>query len=183
MKYGSSSNPEKFIIKGIPFLFVIGALLHFAYDLLGECPVTGIFAPVNESVWEHLKLILWPVVLWWTVYFAAKGKKYEINKNKWFAGALTSLLVSLVSVPLIFYFYTEAFGTENVWIDILILLAALTLGQLTGLHIYKYSKGINMKIVIIIFALLVILFGVFTFFTPEIPLFLDGQSGTYGIAA
>ena len=167
MKYGSLSNPEKFIIKGIPFLFVIGALLHFAYDLLGECPVTGIFAPVNESVWEHLKLILWPVVLWWTVYFAAKGKKYEINKNKWFAGALTSL----------------AFGTENVWIDILILLAALTLGQLTGLHIYKYSKGINMKIVIIIFALLVILFGVFTFFTPEIPLFLDGQSGTYGIAA
>lgn len=183
MKYGSLSNPKKFIIKGIPILFVIGAVLHFAYDLLGESPIIGIFAPVNESVWEHLKLILWPTILWWTIYFAAKGKKYEINKNKWFSGALTSLIVSLVSVPLIFYFYTEAFGIENVWIDILILLLALTLGQFAGLHIYKYSKGINPKIAIIIFVLLVILFGVFTFFTPKIPLFLDGQSGTYGMAS
>ena len=41
---------------------VAGTCLHFVYDLL-PCPVTALFAPVSESIWEHSKLIYWPALL------------------------------------------------------------------------------------------------------------------------
>ena len=47
----------KFTILGIVFTVITGTLLHFVYDLSNENPVVGLFAPINESVWEHLKLL------------------------------------------------------------------------------------------------------------------------------
>ena len=42
------------------FLSILaGSALHFLYDLWPN-PLTAVFAPVNESVWEHLKLLYWP---------------------------------------------------------------------------------------------------------------------------
>lgn len=102
MNRNKLSRPEKWILIGIPLLFVIGALLHFAYDVLGESPIVGLFAPVNESIWEHAKMVVWPIILWWGLYYRFRGEAYKINPNKWFAGALTSLLVALIAMPLIF---------------------------------------------------------------------------------
>ena len=55
MSCKSVSKPEKWILLGIPLLFSIGSILHFAYDFLMKIPLAGIFAPVNESIWEHEK--------------------------------------------------------------------------------------------------------------------------------
>ena len=48
----------------IRYLFVVlfGVFLHFAYELSGNNPIVGLFAPVNESVWEHLKLLFFPML-------------------------------------------------------------------------------------------------------------------------
>ena len=40
----------------------VGTGLHFLHDLW-PVPLTAVFAPVNESVWEHLKLLFWPMLL------------------------------------------------------------------------------------------------------------------------
>lgn len=177
----SLSKPEKWILIGIPILFLIGAILHFAYNILGESPIVGLFAPVNESIWEHTKMVLWPVILWWSLYYCFRGKQYNLDKNKWFGGALAALLTSLFTMPMLYYFYTEAFGVELLWVDILILLLSLIFGQFLGLHIYRNSKGIHAKFVIAVFIALVLLFMLFTFFPPHIPLFQDGLTGSYGI--
>lgn len=52
---------ERQILVGVPVLFLAGTLLHFLYGLSGEFFLVGLLAPVNESVWEHLKLALWPI--------------------------------------------------------------------------------------------------------------------------
>ncbi|MEG1492560.1 MAG: DUF6512 family protein, partial [Oscillospiraceae bacterium] len=106
MKYSSLEKPLRWILLGIPALFVIGALSHFAFDALGKSPIIGAFFPVNESVWEHLKLLLLPLILWWSLYYLFRGKKYGIDKNRWFGGALIALLSSLFAIPLLYYFYT-----------------------------------------------------------------------------
>lgn len=178
----SLSHPEKWIVIGIPILFIIGSITHFLYNILGESPIAGLFAPVNESIWEHSKMVLWPVILWWSLYYCFRGKQYGIDKNKWFGSALLALLTSLVAMPLLYYFYTGAFGVELLWVDILILLLALLFGQLLGLHTYRHSKGINANLVIIIFVMLVLLFMLFTFFPPHIPWFQDSVTGGYGIS-
>ena len=38
----------------------LGTLNHFLYFLSGQSPIIALFCPVNESVWEHLKLLYFP---------------------------------------------------------------------------------------------------------------------------
>ena len=177
----SLSQEEKWIVKGIPALFIIGTLVHFLYNLLGESILVGLFAPVNESVFEHSKLILWPMILLWTVYYMVRGKMYAVDANRWFSSALVALLTALFLMPMLYYFYTGAFGIEVIWVDILIFAITVSLSQLLGLHYYMHGKPISKIWVWIIFAALVILFAVLTFVPPQLPLFQDPLSGTYGI--
>ena len=41
--------------------FVLGALMHFAYNVFSN-PIVAVIAPVNESIFEHLKLVLYPML-------------------------------------------------------------------------------------------------------------------------
>lgn len=181
MNRNPHTKPEQWILLGIPILFIVGAVLHFTYDFLGELPLVGAVTPVNESIWEHSKMVLLPVILWWTLYALFRGEKHQLRLGPWFFGALLALLTALAAMPLLFYFYTNAFGVELLWVDILILLAALAMGQLLGLHGYRHGNGIAPGVVLVLFALLLLLFILFTFFPPHIPLFQDGPSGGYGI--
>ncbi|GLC29614.1 hypothetical protein bsdE14_10240 [Clostridium omnivorum] len=96
-------------------------------------------------------------------------------------GALVALLTALITIPLLFYFYTRAFGVELLVVDILLLFLALLLGQLAGLHFYKYHKGINSLIAISILLIIIFIFILFTFYPPHLPLFRDSNTGKYGI--
>jgi len=165
------TKPERFILKGIPWLFAIGSVLHFLYQITGENQIVGLFAPTNESVWEHLKMVVFPMILWWGLYYIINKEKYNIYKNSWFTGALVSLITSLFMVPFLFYFYTNAFGIEYVLVDILILLIALIIGQCMGLYVYHHTNGIPAGIAISLMIAIVIVFAVFTIIPPDIPMF------------
>lgn len=175
------SLPQKWVLKGIPVLFLIGSFMHFLYDLSGENVIAGMVAAVNESVWEHTKMVLLPVIFWWTVYYLIKGKENNIDKNKWFTGSLAALLTALATIPLIYYFYTGAFGVEILAVDIIILFISVLFGQISGLHFYKYCKGINSFIVIFIFIVIIAIYIIFTFYPPHLPVFIDGIIGKYGM--
>lgn len=182
MNLRSLPRPEKWILWGIPVLFLIGSLLHFAYDASGKSPVVGLFAPVNESIWEHTKMVLWSMILWWSLYYCFRGASYGIEINKWFTGAVVALITSLVIMPMLYYFYTGAFGVELLWVDILIMLLSVLFGQLLGLHVYRYGNGLDWRIAVAVFVALILVFVWFTFQPPHIPLFLDGVTGSYGIS-
>ena len=183
MSNPTRSRPEKWILLGIPVLFVIGSLMHFAFQLLWENPIVGLIAPVNESIWEHAKLLVWPMILWWVLYERFRGKMCDIDRKKWFQGALAALLLAWISMPLLYYFYTQAFGISALWVDILIFLLCVLFGQFLGLHVYRHGKGLSPALVFVLFLLIVLLMMVFTYFPPEIPWFQDTVTGKYGIAA
>ena len=42
------------LLAGILFTITAGTLLHFCYEWSGENPFVALFAPVSESVWEHV---------------------------------------------------------------------------------------------------------------------------------
>ena len=48
------------IVIAIIFISVIGTLLHFMYEWSGHNKVVSLFAAVNESTWEHIKIALTP---------------------------------------------------------------------------------------------------------------------------
>ena len=41
---------------------LLGTLWHFAYAISGDAYFVGLIAPVNESVWEHLKIVYLPIL-------------------------------------------------------------------------------------------------------------------------
>ena len=50
-------------IIAILFTLVVGTLLHFTYEWSGENKIIGTFSAINESTWEHLKLIFFPMLI------------------------------------------------------------------------------------------------------------------------
>ena len=175
------TQEERWILWGIPVLFLTGSLLHFAYDALGRTFFAALAAPVNESVWEHGKMILWPMILWWSAYPLLRTGGREIPLERWFAGGLAALTGALLAMPLLYYFYTQAWGKELLWADILVLLLSLLAGQWLGRHLYRHCRGLPLPLTIAGFLLLILLFSLFTFFPPEIPWFQDGTDGTFGV--
>jgi len=88
------------IIIGIIFISIIGTLLHFMYEFSGHNKIVSLFAAVNESTWEHIKIALTPTFIW-TLY---DGAVYGMNEN-YFIAKTSSVLVIIILIPLLFYAY------------------------------------------------------------------------------
>ena len=160
-------------------IFLLGSLFHFLYELTGENFILGLFAPVNESIWEHLKMCLFPCIIWWSTYYYIY--KNSLDKNHWFTGLLVAIISSMVFTLALYYIYTEALGVEYVLVDILVFLVAILGGQYLAKHLYVRFRQIPFSYSIITITLLIILFILFTVAPPKLPIFLDGPTQTYGI--
>jgi len=174
---------KKYVLKwelsGILFVFVLGALLHFLFEWSGESRIVGLVASVNESVWEHFKQGFWPMCL-----FAAIEYRYlRAHINNFLAAKAVAVYIIPVATGLVFYGYTAIIGREILIVDIFVFLAAISVGQLisyrimTSARLPKYVTGI-FPIFILLLALILILT---TLYPPLLPIFLDGNTGTYGI--
>ena len=173
---------SKYILKwetfGILFVFFLGALMHFVFEWSGESIIVGLFASVNESVWEHFKQGFWPMCL-----YAAIEYRFLSRHTKTFlpAKAVAVYIIPIIT-GLIFYGYSAIVGKEILIVDILIFFIAIIVGQITSYKIMtsaklpKYSNAVSM-ILIILLALILMLF---TLYPPHWPIFLDGR-GFYGI--
>ncbi len=54
-------------------LGIFGSLLHFLFDWSKHNRFVMLFAAVNESYWEHIKIAVWPVFFLQAVLFALGG--------------------------------------------------------------------------------------------------------------
>lgn len=164
---------------GIVFIVFLGSFMHFTYELSGKNVIVGAFSAVNESTWEHLKLAVFPALLFMLIEYRWLNKK----ANFFFAKALGISLMPL-SIVALFYAYT-AVMPDNFVMDILIFIIAVVIGQMISYRLMKPKKASKTaaKIARIVLILLPILFVLLTFFPPEIFLFQDPISGKYSIAA
>ena len=166
-------------LSGIVFVFLVGALLHFVFEWSGESRIVGLFASVNESVWEHFKQGFWPMCLFAAIEYRFL-RRYGSN---FLAAKAAAVYIIPIITGLVFYGYTAIIGEEILIVDILIFLVAIVIGQLTSYKIMasaklpKHTNIISFALIIILALILII----FTFYPPHLPIFLDGNTGTYGI--
>lgn len=182
MKNACTFTTIKIFINTI-ILGVVASFSHFAYDISGKNLIVGLFNPVNESVWEHLKFMFFPFLLWWIAIYLIKNKKCEIPLSTWIVSAAVSLVVAPLSVVLLFYSYTGALGIESVFIDILLVFVCYFIALCIASHFLKYSEPNKLSVIIsvIVIAAIFIMFIVFTFNPPQLPIFYDTVTKTYGI--
>lgn len=176
----AKTNPAlKVELIGIAVISVLGSGLHFLFEVSGNWPPVGVIAAVNESVFEHLKLTFWPTVL----YAAATWKLLKKTTNNFIIAKAVALYIMPLTIVVLFYGYTTLTGIESVIIDILIFFIAVACGQLAGYGLLKMKAlagWLNWFSLVFIIALAVI-YGLFTFYPPHLPFFMDSPTGTYGI--
>lgn len=168
---------------GILFIGLLGIPMHFLYSLSGNSPLVAIIAPVNESVWEHLKLAVLPAIIWWSLSYIILNRKTCIPFSRWFFAFVVALVVCPLIIVSFYYTYTGAFGIHSLALDFFSYFLGVTLAQLTAMHIYKYANinSFLFYLSALVFALLMIAFIVFTFNPPKLPLFRDPITGKYGL--
>lgn len=165
-------------IGGFIFTGIAGVLLHFLYDWTNKSIIVALFSAVNESIWEHMKLLFFPMFVFALVEYKYIGKDI---KNFWSA-KLSGSLIGLVLIPVLYYSYTGIFGINADWMNILIFFIAAATAYFAEAVIIKNRVGNKTQLVP--FAILCVigaLFVALTFVQPHIPLFRDPVTGEFGI--
>lgn len=165
---------------GFLFTGALGAALHFVYDWSGRSPAAAAFSGVNESTWEHMKLLFVPVFLFSVVQVCVLGRDYP--HLLW--SRAVSTLAGLALIPVLFYTYTGALGFHVTWADIAVFyLAAGGLFALDGFLLRRgRRRGLWRQVAgLAVLWGLMFVFVLCTFRPPHIALWRDPVTGRYGI--
>ena len=164
---------------GFAFTSLGGTLLHFLYDWTNESIIIAPFSGVNESTWEHMKLIFFPMFLFAAVESRFVGK----GLDSFWCVKLKGTVLALVLIPVIFYTYNGVIGQSPDWINIAIFFISAAVAYIYETR--QFNNGTmtckSSKIVLAVLFVIALLFVIFTFATPEISIFKDPLSGAYGI--
>ena len=156
-----------------------GTALHFLHEW-APFVWTAVVSAVNESIWEHMKLLVVPVFLFTVVQVCALGQRYP---NLAAVRAVTAVLGTL-AIPVMYYTYTGAFGIQSVWVDILIFfLADGLLFWLDFRLLRRGALGSGWQQILGLAVLWGLLFAFVwcTFRPPALPLFQDPVTGKFGL--
>lgn len=105
---------KKYTIVGILFVIIAGTIAHFVYQWSGNNFFVGLFFPVNESVWEHMKLVYFPMLLYGIFMNHQLKEEYPAVTFALSFG----ILVGTFLVPVIFYTYSGILGKSVMVLDI-----------------------------------------------------------------
>ena len=155
-----------------------GTLLHFLYDWLGRTVWIAPISGVNESTWEHMKLLFWPMMI-----FAIVQHFFSKDREDFWCVKLRGILLGLFLIPILFYTYNGVIGHSPDWINIAIFFISAAAAYLyeTRLFNIKNLRCSSPRRALIALSAIAILFIVFTFATPMLGIFRDPLTGTYGI--
>lgn len=154
-----------------------GTLLHFLYEWLGDAAWIAPFSGVNESTWEHMKLLFWPML----VFAIVQSFFFRDRADFWCVKARGTLL-GLVLIPLLFYAYNGVIGRSPDWLNIAIFFISAAIAYVCEARLFGTEKAHCRRwAALILFVVIALLFVLFTFFTPELGIFRDPLTGSYGI--
>lgn len=165
---------------GFAFTGAVGTLLHFVYEWTGGNPLIAAFCAVNESTWEHMKLLFFPMFLFSVVQLCCLGRTYP----NFLAVRGVSVLAGTGLIPVLFYTYTGVLGYHVMWVDLAIFfLAALGAFALDFrlLRRGRFTSLWQQLLGLVILWGLAFLFVFCTFQPPELGLWQDPVTLGYGL--
>ena len=166
-------------LAGYVFTSVFGTLLHFIYDWTNKSIIAGIFSAVNESIFEHMKLLYFPML----IFALFESRVFVKDYPCFWRAKLIGFLCGLGLIPVIYYTYSGIIGKNLDWLNILIFFIAAGVSFYIETKVMKNkdkctkTSGFSFGLILLIGIIFIIL----TFLPPHIPLFIDPITKTYGI--
>ena len=160
---------------GFAAISLLGTVLHFLYDLLSGALWIAPFSAVNESTFEHMKLLFWPMLLFAVI------ESFFFKRKDFLCIKLRGMLVGLALIPVLFYTLSGAFGRLLDFINIAIFFVSAALAYLWETRqLFKAPSRLPFpRLSLLILGTLALLFVLFTFFPPKLGIFRDPLTETY----
>ena len=172
-------NSKTIKIIGFFIIFFLCFPLHFLYDWLPNS-LFSIFFPVNESIWEHMKLIYTSYIFYGVIDYLLL-KKYKINFNNFLIQLFLIPVIAIIIYLIIFIPIYKMIG-ENMVISIGLLAVVILIEQILSYFILQYKEIKYQNIIGITGTILVyIIFGYLTYKPIENYIFYDTVKDKYGI--
>ena len=160
-------------------IFLLCFLFHFLYEWFPNS-VFAILFPVNESIWEHMKLLFSGICLYGVVDYIILVKN-KVQFNNFF---LNLFITSLTSIPiyLIIFLPIYHFIGDNMIISITLMFIVILISQIISFIIlskktYKMLNYLSFVLIIISY----VIFGYLTYNPIHNYIFLDKTKNLYGI--
>ena len=166
-------------LMGFSFTALGGTLLHFLFDLTEKSLLVAPFSAVNESTWEHMKILFFPMLIFavlQSVFFAKACKGFWKVK-------CIGIVLGVALIPTLFYTYNGAFGRSPDWLNVLFFFISAGVAYFAEYMLFSRTQVCDEFTFLPIFIIFLTTLGfvVFTFYPPHVPLFQDPISSTYGI--
>lgn len=166
-------------IIGAIFVILTGSLAHFLYDWSGQNPIVGLFTPINESIWEHMKLLFFPMFIY-ALFLMFKFKPtYPCITPALCFGILSGTFL----IPLIYYTYTDILGKNYFVFDLTTFLLSSVIAFWLA---YKLKFSCRLQpyalLLYVSICLLFVYFLVFTKQPPNIAIFNDPAQRAFGFS-
>lgn len=163
---------KRYTIIGIVFVLITRTLAHFIYDWSGKNYIVGLFTPINESVWEHMKLLFFPMLIYSIILISKFYKKYSCITSALFFGILAGVFL----IPLFYYTYTYILGKNIFILDLTIFILSIFIAFWLS---YKLTLSCWLKpytpLLCILICVLFSCFLLFTYRHPDIAIFQDSS--------
>ena len=160
-------------------IFLLCFLFHFVYEIFPST-LTAIFFPVNESIWEHVKLIFTGIVFYGIIDYIILNK-FHIKYNNF----LYSLFVSsITSIPIFLSLYMPLFFKvgPKMWANFSVMGAVIIISQVISYNILKAKKyKCSNYVPITLFVITYIVLAYLTYNPPKNRIFFDTKDEKYGI--
>lgn len=168
---------KQLAVIGAIFTSVIGGVNHFFYEWADSVAV-ALVSPVNESVWEHLKILVTPILVFLIVEWIASK-----DKQRLLAAKFAQIVFGIVFMIAFFYTYSGIIGETILRVDIASFYLATILSYILSYRIVTRKATPKLPTVVYTFGIvfIVAVLWVTTFFPPELPLFYDSSAGLYGL--
>ena len=155
-------------IRAFFIISILGTIGHFIYELSGEIALLGLFFPVNESTWEHLKLLFYPAL----TYFLAEYFLIQNKPKNYICSSVISIFTGILFIIVLFYTYQGIIGKNIDFLNIAIYYVSVIITLLTQRILLKNSKANPNKILCLIpIIIMAVLFAIFSFNPPSLGIF------------
>lgn len=161
---------RRYTIIGIIFVLIIGTISHFVYGWSGNNHILGLFFPINESTWEHMKLCFFPMLL----YAPFMGHKVKQQHPCIISSLLFGIVLGTFLIPVIFYTYSGILGQNLLPLDIATFIASVLFAFMS-----IYRSALSCKFASCTFLLklsitaIALCFFLFTYHPLNIGIFAD----------
>ena len=166
-------NYKKIIINTIS-IFILNFIAHFTYKFIPSF-FTSIFFPVNESIMEHVKMLFTTGVVFTLISYI-----FTKENNIFIKAFLRSLILCIIL--LILYLPVYYLLGENLPLTLVILFITILLEEIIFVFIPITKNNNTLNIIgLILLIITYIIFTIWTYYPPQVDLFIDPETNTYGI--